>query len=161
MSYNKSRTTKNKNYPYKSSLELKAARSCLSDYDYEPSASKVAYQVAHVYNPDFVHRNCPDVLIEVKGIFIKGSSEAQKYISVIRDNPDKELVFVFSDPNKRAYAQCRQRKDGTYLTLGEWCKNHCILYFHIDDVPEAFSKGLLTVSDVREYKKGVYGLSEG
>lgn len=155
MSYNK-RPVKNKNYPYKSSLELKAARSCLSDYDYEPSASKVAYQVAHVYNPDFVHRNCPEILIEVKGYFIKGNADCQKYLAVVRDNPDKELIFVFSDLSKKAYAQCRPRADGSVMSLGEWARRNNILAFEPETVPESLSKGLWGVEDAREYKKNLY-----
>jgi len=144
--------TKDKGNPYKSSLELKAARGVLAGFMYEPTSAKIQYQVPHVYNPDFVHPLQPDIIIEVKGYFIKGSSDCQKYLSIVRDNPTKELVFFFSDPNKKAYPGCRVRKDGTTLSLGEWCWKNDILFFTEDDFPEEIRTGQWNVEQVRRFK---------
>ena len=147
---------KAKDNPYKSSLEMAVARDCLSEYLYEPKDSKVEYTVYHTYNPDFVHLHQPNILIEVKGYFIKGSSDCQKYLSIIRDNPDKELVFLFSDPSKRGYPGCRIRKDGTYLSLGEWAYKNRILHFTIENFPEELRRGEITIEELREMKRRMY-----
>jgi len=143
---------------YKSTLETKVARDYLQNCLYEPKESRVKYTVPHEYRPDFVHPNQLDILLEVKGYLIKGSADAQKYLAIIRDNPDKELVFIFSDPNKRAYPGCKMRKDGTYLSLGEWCFKHKILYFKVEDIPTELRNGEWSIEDVRRYKAEVYGL---
>jgi len=143
--------------PYKSTLEYKVAKEILTEYEYEPIGTRVAYSIPHEYVPDFIHRNQPDILIEVKGYMVKGHSDCQKYISVQRDNPNKELIFIFSDPYKRAYPQCRVRKDGSVLTLAEWCKGNNFLFFKTDSVPVELCQGLWGVSEVREYKRRLYG----
>lgn len=140
---------------FKSSLERKIAH-ILKEYLYEPVSAKVPYSIPHQYHPDFVHPEQRDVLIEVKGYFINGSSDTQKYLSVIRDNPDKELVFIFSDPTKRAYPQCRRRKDGSYLTLGEWCRKNNILFFTPDTLPSELIHGRMTVEGLRSFKSIIY-----
>ena len=147
---------KAKGTPYKSTLEVKVARECLCNYLYEPKESKVSYTVPHIYNPDFVHPQRPNILIEVKGYFQKGSADCQKYLSIIRDNPEKELVFLFSDPNKKAYAGCKMRKDGTYLSLAEWCYKNKIIYFTPDTFPDVLRDGVWTIEELREYKRGLY-----
>ena len=144
-------------HPYKSTLEYKVATEYLEGYLYEPKGSEVTYTVPHIYNPDFIHPKQPDVLIEVKGYFIKGHSDCQKYISVARDNPEKELVFIFSDPSKRAYGQCRVRKDGSFMSLAEWCMKANLLYFSMDQIPRDLLKGRMSVQDLRDYKKELYG----
>lgn len=147
---------KTKGNPYKSTLEQAVARGCLQNYLYEPTSAKVNYTVPHVYNPDFVHPLQPDILIEVKGYFIKGSSDCQKYLSIIRDNPDKELVFLFSDASKKAYAGCRLRKDGSYLSLGEWCFKNRILYYTPDTFPEQLMNGEVSLEELRAWKEAAY-----
>lgn len=145
--------------PFKSTLEHKIATRVLTEYLYEPKGSGIEYTVPHVYNPDFIHPQQPDIIIEVKGYFIKGHSDCQKYIAVARDNPDKELVFIFSDPDKKAYGQCRERKDGTFMTLAEWSRKNNFLYFHADKVPRDLCKGRWNIDQVREYKNKFYGRS--
>lgn len=140
---------------FKSSLERKVSK-ILKTYDYEPKDSSVSYQIPHKYYPDFVHSNNPAILIEVKGYFINGSSDSQKYLSVIRDNPDKELVFIFSDPSKKAYPQCRKRKDGTYLSLGEWCYKNNVLYFTPESLPIELIEGTLSLEELRSLKRALY-----
>jgi hypothetical protein len=144
-------------HPYKSTLEVVVAK-VLEEFKYEPKEAIVNYTVPHSYVPDFVHPNQRDVLLEVKGFMIKGQPDCLKYLSIIRDNPDKELVFVFSDPDKRCYPGCRMRKDGTYMSLGEWAKKNLILYFTVDNVPDEIRQGLWDVERVREYKREAYGI---
>ena len=148
---------KTKIHPYKSTLEYKLAKE-LSGYTYEPPEIKVPDSVHHSYVPDFVHPDQPDILLEIKGYLIKGSTDAQKYVAIARDNPDKELIFIFSDPNKRAYPGCKNRKDGSYLSLGEWAKKNSILYFTKETIPEELKAGSWSLEDVREYKRGLYEL---
>ena len=143
-------------HPYKSTLEYKVATEYLPEYDYEPEGCKVSYTIPHEYCPDMVHKKSPDILIEIKGYLIKGYSDIQKYLSIIRDNPDKELIFIFSDPDKRAYPQCRQRKDGTVMSLAEWCRRNDILYFPMDSIPRDLQKGRWSVEDARDYKRKLY-----
>jgi len=137
---------------YKSGLESKLAAGILKECQYEPKGCKVSYSVHSTYTPDFIHRNQPDVMIEVKGFLIHGAADCRKYISVVRDNPDKELVFIFSNPNAKAYPQCSKRKDGTFLSLGEWCKKNNILFFSTTNVPIELCTGLLGVSELRRMK---------
>ena len=148
---------KAKGNPYKSTLELKVARECLQEYLYEPVGSCVSYTIPHTYHPDFVHPKQPNVLLECKGWFIKGSADAAKYVAIARDNPDKELVFIFSDPSKKAYAGVKMRKDGTYLSLAEWCFKSDLLYVTQDTIPREMLEGLWGVEDVRKYKRELYG----
>lgn len=140
---------------FKSSLERKVSK-ILKNYIYEPTDSAVSYSIPHKYYPDFVHPTNPAILIEVKGYFINGSGDAQKYLSVIRDNPDKELVFIFSDLTKKAYPQCRKRKDGSYLSLGEWCHKNNILCFTPESLPTNLLNGTMTLEELRELKRTIY-----
>lgn len=142
---------------FKSTLERDLASSCLAQYTYEPPRSGLQYSVPHTYHPDFIHPNSPDILIEVKGWFIKGAADAQKYIAIARDNPNKEIVFLFSNPNKKAYSGCRPRSDGTYMSLGEWCHKNRFLFWTQDTFPDELYRGLWSLEDIRAYKRSVYG----
>lgn len=141
---------------YKSKLEESLATSELKEYDYEPVGSGVDYQILRIYFPDFIHPDQPNVLVEAKGYFRDGFADCKKYLSVIRDNKEKELVFIFPNPEKKAYGQCKKRADGTYLSLGEWCKSHNILYFKVGDVPIGLSRGELSVDDLRAFKETLF-----
>ena len=148
---------KTKIHPYKSTLEYKLAKE-LSGYTYEPPEIKVPYSIHRHYVPDFVNLSRPEILLEVKAYMIRGQADCQKYIAIARDNPDKELVFIFSDPSRVAYSGCKRRKDGTFLTLGEWARKNDILFFHIEDIPKEIISGEWGLDKVREYKKELYGL---
>lgn len=142
---------------FKSTLERSLSSSCLQNYIYEPPGSGVQYSVPHTYHPDFIHPNHPDILIEVKGYMVKGFSDCSKYIAVAKDNPDKELVFLFSDPGKKAYPGCRKRADGTYMSLGEWCYRNKLLYFSPHDFPSGLFDGSWGLKELREHKRSIYG----
>lgn len=124
---------------------------------YEPPGSTVTYSVPHTYHPDFVHPQQPDILVEVKGWFIKGSSDAQKYIAIARDNPNKEIVFIFSNPEKKAYAGLRPRADGTVMTLREWAFRNRFLHYTVDNFPQALYRGAWSIEDIRAYKREIFG----
>lgn len=108
---------------YKSGLEQKLHEGPLKECDYEPSNSRQLYTTEHYYYPDFVHPDNPNVLFEAKGRF-RTYAEAMKYVNVRRSNPDKTIVFIFPNPHQRAYAQCKQRADGTVLSLAEWAEKN-------------------------------------
>lgn len=137
----KSKVSKrSKIYPYRSKLEKRLAELYLGDYQYEPKSSIVDYTVPHKYTPDFVHKKYPNVYLEVKGYF-KTSSECSKYVAVSRDNPSVELIFILDNPYKKAYPTCRKRKDGSILTIAEWCEKHKFLYYSTSDIPKAIING--------------------
>ena len=142
---------------FKSTLERSLKESVLVEYEYEPAGSKVTYSIPHTYNPDFVHPNSPNILIEVKGYFIKGQQDTAKYLSIIRDNPNKELVFLFSNPDKKAYSGLRPRADGTYMSLAEWCYKCRVLFFTEKTFPTELVTGDWSLEQLREYKKQIYG----
>jgi hypothetical protein len=141
---------------FKSGLERSLSSSCLAEYTYEPAGSNVTYSVPHTYHPDFIHPNSPCILIEAKAYFIKGFDDCSKFKAIARDNPDKELVFLFSDPSKKAYPGVRKRADGTYMSLGEWCFQNKILYFSPDTFPQELISGSWSLEDIRAYKKSIY-----
>jgi hypothetical protein len=140
------------NLPFKSGLEKALSTAALKEYGYEPPGTRIAYQVEHMYYPDFIHPKQPDVLVEVKGYMRHGSADCKKYVAIAKTNPDKEIVFIFSNPEAKAYAQCRRRRDGTFLTLGEWAKKNGFLFFSPDKIPKSLAEGKLTVEDIRAMK---------
>lgn len=97
---------------YRSGLEKDVASQLPEEWEYE--ALKMDYIVEHTYTPDFVHRS-KRVMVEVKGFFRQG--DRQKYKSVQKCRPDWELVFLFSDPNKRVQKNSRQ-------TYRQWCERN-------------------------------------
>lgn len=83
-------------------------------------AHKIPYIIPHTYNPDFVLETDKGMLvIECKGFF-QDSAEAAKY-KHIRDvlKEGDELIFIFDRPNNKL-PWAKRRKDGTFLTHGEW-----------------------------------------
>ena len=137
--------------PYRSGLEKRVAV-LLHTYHYEPKSGKVEYMVPHRYTPDFVHPDNPDILIEVKGYF-RTSSESRKYICVKRDNPHKELIFLFQDPYKRATPNCRPRKDGSVMTLAEWANKYGFLFYSVLDIPAELARGDIDMAWIRKQKE--------
>jgi hypothetical protein len=99
--------------------------------------------VPHKYTPDFVLPSIPKVLLEVKGYF-RTSAEAAKYVHVKRCNPQLEIIFIFGNVNKKAHPNCRPRKDGTVLTLWEWCRNNEFLYYEEKHLPPEIVKGTIS-----------------
>ena len=79
------------------------------------------------YKPDFCKGG---VLIEVKGYFRPG--DQAKYLAVIDSlDDDKELVFVFANPDKKV-------RKGAKSTMADWCDRHGIRYFSINELNRRF-----------------------
>jgi hypothetical protein len=115
----------------------------------------VKYTVSHVYCPDFVHPDLPHVIFEVKGFF-RQSSEASKYVHVKKANPDKELIFIFSNCDKKAHPNCRPRKDGTVLTLREWATKEGFLFYNEKALPTEIIQGEINEEWIKS-ERGRFG----
>lgn len=111
---------KNKSY-YRSGLEKALAERLPKEFEYEPFA--VPYVTHRKYTPDFV---CGSCLIEAKGFFRAG--DTMKY-KAIRDSIDGELIFVFSDGNKKI-------RKGSKMTHFQWCDKENMKSFSIDECEE-------------------------
>ena len=105
-------------YPYKSDFEKRLHEGPLKETEYE--SATVEYKIPKKYTPDFITRDGA-IWFEAKGRF-REYSEVQKYIAVRETYPDQRIIFIFTDPLKKAYPQSRQRKDGSYLTMAEWAE---------------------------------------
>jgi len=104
---------------FRSKLEAKVAPLLGVDWKYEKT--RVKYKVAHTYTPDFTK----DLLVvEVKGYFRPG--DQRKYLAINEElqNECRELVFIFSNPNKPV-------RKGAKLTHGGWCEKHGIRYYSV------------------------------
>jgi hypothetical protein len=132
-------------------LEKRVAALLSGEYEYEPKHAIRQYTVAHKYNPDFVHPDSAEVLLEVKGYF-RTSSEASKYVHIKRDNPDTEIIFIFSNANKKCHPNCRPRKDGTVLSLHEWCTKNGFLYYTEKNLPKEIKEGRITQKWIKAEK---------
>lgn len=121
------RTTKGakqKHGIYRSGLEKTFAKEAPRGlFAYEPE--RIPYVVHRFYLPDFVHTPS-GIMIECKGFFRVG--DTQKY-KAIRDTIDQELVFVFSDPNKKL-------RKGSKMTLGQWCEKEGLAYFTVNQMED-------------------------
>jgi hypothetical protein len=103
---------------YRSKLEAKVSKLLGANWEYE--AHKVPYVVYRDYLTDFTN---DQYILEVKGYFRRG--DQPKYLAIRdaleEDGGEKELIFVFSNPNKPV-------RKGTKLTHGGWCEKHNIRY---------------------------------
>jgi hypothetical protein len=138
--------------PYKSALEKRVAGSLSKGYTYEPKSSKLKYMIPHTYTPDFVNPDTPNIYLEVKGYF-RTSAEASKYVHIALNNPDVEIIFIFHNANKKAHPNCRPRKDGSILTLHEWCNNKGFLYYLEKELPPEIVKGKITGEWLKQERK--------
>ena len=122
---------------YKSKFEATVA-ALLPTAEYESREAKVHYRMSRVYQPDFTFTGKEWLLIETKGFFREG--DAAKY-KAIAETPGVELVFLFSNPEKK-YGQVR--KDGSYMTYRDWCNRYGILCYSVQNVPEVLCSGEVT-----------------
>ena len=129
------RRTKRHKAPYKSGLEMDLHMGDLTHCQYEPI--QVPYTVVGMYTPDFVPEDQPDVWLEAKGRF-RDYAEAKKYLAIQKIYPEKRLIFIFQNPNRKAYAQCKKRKDGTYMSLAEWAELNGFEWYSLTNIPEVF-----------------------
>jgi len=152
----------NKYKPYKNQFEYKIAQS-MPDADYEDKSRVVVYQTENKYNVDFTFKHIPWLLIEAKGRFMGGSKEAAKYVWVKRCHSELELLFIFSNTNNKAYPGCRKRKDGTFLTMGEWAAKNNFVSFSSKHLPPWLVDGEATKKLFREVlnkQREMYGLKQ-
>lgn len=99
---------------YRSPLEERIHKQ-IPSFEYE--STKMEYIINRNYVPDFVNTK-RKILIEAKGFFRQGDDK--KYASIKRCYPDWRMIFVFSDPKKKARKSSIARKDGSHLTMAEW-----------------------------------------
>ena len=75
------------------------------------------------YSPDFTKGK---IHIEVKGVFRPG--DISKYLAIKASmHPKEELVFVFSNPNKKV-------RKGAKLSMGQWAEKNGFRWFGVNDL---------------------------
>lgn len=76
----------------------------------------------HKYNPDFkiTTRTGKIIYVETKGMF--ELSDMKKHLAIQKQHPDKDIRFVFSNPNAW-YRAARTRSYGKWATSNgfKWC----------------------------------------
>jgi len=92
------------------------------DYEYEPT--KVAYQISHFYNPDFLLPN--GIYLETKGYW--DSADRRKMKAVKEQNPDLDIRMVFQSP----FNKISKRSKTTYA---KWCEKHKIPWTAWHNIP--------------------------
>jgi len=148
--------------PYKNKFEHDIGK-ILKEADYESKARVVEYHIDAKYNVDFTFKHIPWLLIEAKGRFHDGSNEARKYLWVKKCNPKLEFVFIFSNLNSIAYSGLKRRKDGSYLTMGEWAAKNGFVAFTHKFMPDWLTEGKATrelFSLCLNHQRQTYGLKE-
>jgi hypothetical protein len=99
----------------------------LVDWSYEPY--QIPYVTKRKYTPDFTKEN---ILVECKGYFRVG--DTQKYKAIRDSLYTQELVFVFTNSNKKV-------RKGSKLTMGEWCDKEGFKWFTKETLQELKSYG--------------------
>lgn len=96
-------------------------------FDFEPF--KVPYVTRRNYIPDFVYQTDVghNVMIECKGFFRVG--DTQKYKAIRDCNKFDELIFVFTNGNKKL-------RKGSKMTLGQWCEKEGFKWFTEETIDE-------------------------
>ncbi|MBK5417709.1 hypothetical protein [Pseudomonas sp. TH31] len=106
--------------PFRSWLEVMVSLfGGLNDCEYEPRKYKMKYVTEHTYQPDWVDSLNDRLVWEGKGV-IPSLQDANKYRCVARQN-GVHFIFIFQCKNINC-PWARPRKDGTRMTLEEWCK---------------------------------------
>lgn len=126
---------------YRSKFEAKLAELGMSEHPYESERIKYSVTKESLYTPDWVIElpHGGSLLIEAKGWF-RTKAESDKYLA-IKDvfTGDQELVFIFADPNKKAYPGIRKHTRSGYLfTMGEWADKHGFKYFTPERLGDLF-----------------------
>ena len=91
---------------------------------YEYETTKIAYQIAHNYQPDFILPN--GIILECKGYW--DSDDRRKIKNVKEQNPDVEVRMVFQSP----YNTISKRSKTTYA---KWCERHDIPWCTFHEIP--------------------------
>ncbi len=103
--------------------------------DWVHQAEKIEYTIPHNYTPDF---ELNGILIESKGRF-REPAEASKYKHIRDALTDKELVFVFYNPNT-PMPFAKKRKDGTKQSHSEWAEKNGFRWYTEETVKELFDE---------------------
>jgi len=136
--------------PYRSDLERRLSK-ILKFCRYEKR--KVEYVVPSTYNPDFDFADKEWLVIEAKGRFINGTTEARKYVKVAEQHRELEVVFILERALTKAYTAAKRRKDGSVLTMGEWCAKNKFLFFEEKKIPKWFIEGNFDRDKIEEEKR--------
>lgn len=124
---------------YRSGLEEAFANNTAgAGFEFEPAS--LPYTMNRKYIPDFVKE---DTLIECKGFFRAG--DTLKYKSIRESYPDKELVFILSDPYKKV-------RKGSKLSMGAWCYKEGFAFFRVNECKDLKEYLSLSEEDKQEYK---------
>lgn len=128
----KSTTSSTVPSPFRSKLEARVAADLGRQWEYEKKEEMVSYQLTFDYLPDFSMESKLGYtyLVEVKGYFRPG--DIKKYAGVakaLREQDNKELVFVFADPFKPV-------RKGAKLTMAGWAEKHGCAWFHANALSE-------------------------
>lgn len=106
---------------YRSGLEVALCRGLEqagAKFHYEPFRIPYVPQKTRFYKPDIVLPN--GIILEAKGLF--QTQDRTKHLAVRESNPDLEIRFVFSDPNKKIGKKSK-------TTYADWCNSkgfkHC------------------------------------
>ena len=115
---------------YRSRFEENVGNTLGSDFEYE--SERHAYKISRKYTPDFING---DIWIEVKGYFRAG--DVAKYKAIAEQYPEKTLIFVFSDPNKKV------RKNAK-MSMSQWADRNGWEWCTLSTVKD-FAKGITTL----------------
>ena len=119
------RQPKKKTSRYRSKLEEKVADLLTNlGVTYEYESVKIAYQIAHNYNPDFILPN--GIILECKGYW--DAADRRKIKTIVKDNPDIDLRMVFQSP----YNTISKKSKTTYA---KWCDKHDIPWTAYHEIP--------------------------
>ena len=117
--------TKKKTSKYRSQLEEKVADLLTNlGVTYEYETTKIAYQIAHNYQPDFILPN--GIILECKGYW--DSDDRRKIKNVKEQNLDVDIRMVFQSP----YNTISKRSKTTYA---KWCDRHNIPWCTFQEIP--------------------------
>ena len=117
--------TKKKTSKYRSQLEEKVAELLTNlGVTYEYETTKIAYQIAHNYQPDFILPN--GIILECKGYW--DSDDRRKIKNVKEQNLDVDIRMVFQSP----YNTISKRSKTTYA---KWCDRHNIPWCTFQEIP--------------------------
>lgn len=106
---------------YRSGLEEKvAAELAEAGVEVEFESMVIQYtkpETSHRYTPDFPLPN--GIIIETKGRFTV--EDRKKHLLIKKQHPDKDIRFVFSNPNNKI-------TKGSKTTYAMWCEKHGFKY---------------------------------
>ena len=110
---------------FRSGLEEKVADLMVElgvKYEYEPT--RIPYEIAFNYTPDFVLPN--GIYLECKGLW--EPEDRRKIKTVIQQHPEIDLRMVFQEPFKRISKRSK-------TTYAQWCDRHNIKWASFQNIP--------------------------